>query len=308
MLVETRPIDSIHIKDRVRKDLGDLGDLMASMQERGLINPVTITAKGVLVAGERRLEAARRLGWLEIETHIWQSQADAEELFHVEQEENTCRKPLTMTEAERTWQQYQELLRANGAGQRGRGDSKSNVNPGQRPDFSGDVRDEAAKAVGYGSTTLRRVAEVRETAEDEAQPEEVRQVAKEEYAALEAGTTSAQPAAERVRTAKKRGENLKEMHQARRERTRKNMLPGQTLKSDEPKPPPKPTDWTTQVWEVITKSTGHRALVKLTEELEVATDTDTINSKDIDSWAELLQTQIRRRQNLRKVLLQIKKG
>jgi ParB family chromosome partitioning protein len=44
--------------------------LMESMQEVGLINPITVTPTLRLVAGAHRLEAGRRLGWTDIEVVI----------------------------------------------------------------------------------------------------------------------------------------------------------------------------------------------------------------------------------------------
>lgn len=57
-----RQIDSITVGVRHRKDPGDLNALMKSIEEVGLLQPVTITPDGVLICGWRRLEALRRLG------------------------------------------------------------------------------------------------------------------------------------------------------------------------------------------------------------------------------------------------------
>ena len=55
-------IDDIKIKKRVRKDLGDLDALKNSLRTYGLLNPITITRDYELIAGERRLQAAKALG------------------------------------------------------------------------------------------------------------------------------------------------------------------------------------------------------------------------------------------------------
>ena len=60
-------IEEIRIKKRIRSDLGDLDELCQSMNKYGLLNPVTINRKKILLAGFRRLEAAKVLGWQEIE-------------------------------------------------------------------------------------------------------------------------------------------------------------------------------------------------------------------------------------------------
>ena len=59
-------ISEIKVKKRVRKDLGDLDALKESLRRYGLLNPITIDNKNRLIAGERRLEAAKLLGWTNI--------------------------------------------------------------------------------------------------------------------------------------------------------------------------------------------------------------------------------------------------
>ena len=59
-------IEQIQIGFRYRKDLGDLRPLANSIAEVGLLHPVVVTPEGRLIAGQRRLEACRHLGWTEI--------------------------------------------------------------------------------------------------------------------------------------------------------------------------------------------------------------------------------------------------
>lgn len=91
------PIDEIKIKKRVRKDLGDLEDLKFSLNRYGLLNPITINANYELVAGHRRLEAAKALGWTEIEA-IMINTRDKLTLLEIELEENNQRKAFTDSE------------------------------------------------------------------------------------------------------------------------------------------------------------------------------------------------------------------
>ena len=56
-------ISDIKVKKRVRKDLGDLDALKQSLRTYGLLNPITLNSKYELIAGERRLEAAKAIGW-----------------------------------------------------------------------------------------------------------------------------------------------------------------------------------------------------------------------------------------------------
>lgn len=289
MTVEMRPVASIRVVDRVRVTFGDMHELVDSLRERGLVNPITIQADGTLIAGERRLRAARELDWTEIACHVWQAES-VDELLAIEIEENTCRADLTLGEAERAWQRYRELIKPLIPG--GRGDAvkfgpESTIYP-----KGSKVNEVAAQAVGYGRPTMERVQEVREAAEDETEDESVRQVAAEEYAKLQTATRGAVPALEKVRL-------------ARRQATRGAMSPGQWLKSDEPKAPPKAVNWHTRLWDVV--ATGQQVR-KTAEELELDPDTSALATGDLTKMVELLQEQILDRQYLRKVLISIKKG
>jgi ParB family transcriptional regulator, chromosome partitioning protein len=307
MNIEMRPVGSISLKDRVRGQLGDLSDLMESMRDHGLINPITIKPDGTLIAGARRLETAKRLGWTEIASHVAKAETLADVLA-LEIEENTCRVQLTLAEAERARQHWRQVLGVKEGRERDR-DAEGNFMASRQPEGgapSGQTLGEMADAaVGYGKRTLQHVRLVRETAEDETAPEEAREVAKQEMARLETATTGAQPAAERVRAARKRGENLAEQRAEQEARTRAVMAPGQWLKKDEPKAI-KPSDLPTRLWEVINKSFGSDLLVKITEEMEVTSDTRNLSTNDLTSMIDLLQQQIAARQRLRKALILIK--
>jgi ParB family chromosome partitioning protein len=63
MATGTRPIAEIIIGDRLRRDMGDIKALAESISDIGLLHPIVIRHDGLLLAGRRRLEACRRLGW-----------------------------------------------------------------------------------------------------------------------------------------------------------------------------------------------------------------------------------------------------
>ena len=67
---ETRRITDIIIDHCYRHDLGDIRGLAESVREFGLVRPVLITADGLLVAGRRRLEACKLLGWETIPVNV----------------------------------------------------------------------------------------------------------------------------------------------------------------------------------------------------------------------------------------------
>lgn len=66
-------IADIKIGERHRRDLGDLQPLAESINAFGLLHPITINAAGNLLAGARRLEACRLLGWTNIPVMVVQT-------------------------------------------------------------------------------------------------------------------------------------------------------------------------------------------------------------------------------------------
>jgi ParB family chromosome partitioning protein len=91
-------IDQIIIRKRLRRDLGDLEQLAESIKKHGLLNPVIVTHDNILLAGERRLEAARLLGWKTIPARVIDRPGRIEEV-EIEIDENIHRKPFTADEA-----------------------------------------------------------------------------------------------------------------------------------------------------------------------------------------------------------------
>ena len=92
------PIDKIIVKNRYRLDFGEIEGLMESIEQIGLIQPVTIDEDGRLWAGERRLEAHKRLGRTTIRADVVHI-ADDEEGLTIERDENIQRKDFHWTEA-----------------------------------------------------------------------------------------------------------------------------------------------------------------------------------------------------------------
>jgi ParB family chromosome partitioning protein len=92
------PIEDIKVKRRIRKDLGDIASLADSLKQYGQINPIAITPSNVLIAGNRRLEAAKSLGWRTINVVIVDLPESVSSLEY-EAEENFQRRDFTPEEA-----------------------------------------------------------------------------------------------------------------------------------------------------------------------------------------------------------------
>jgi ParB family chromosome partitioning protein len=91
----TRKISDIVVSTRHRKDMGDIAGLAASMADLGLLHPIVIRPDNVLIAGERRLLAAKLLGWETIPVTVVHLDAVA----RGELAENEVRKDFTLSEA-----------------------------------------------------------------------------------------------------------------------------------------------------------------------------------------------------------------
>ncbi len=89
-------IEDIKVKNRIRKDVGDLTPLKDSMKKYDLLYPVVVDSGNNLIAGERRLRAAQELGWDEIDVVV--RDLSSEDTVGLEMAENTTRKQFTADE------------------------------------------------------------------------------------------------------------------------------------------------------------------------------------------------------------------
>ena len=68
--MSTRPVNKISVGKRYRKDLGDVKTLAESIEDIGLLHPITVDEENRLLAGARRLAACKRLGWKTIPVKV----------------------------------------------------------------------------------------------------------------------------------------------------------------------------------------------------------------------------------------------
>jgi N6-adenosine-specific RNA methylase IME4 len=161
-------IERIQVGFRYRKDLGDVRSLAQSIEEVGLLHPVVVTPEGRLIAGQRRLEACRALGWTDIPVTV----VDLYQAARGEAHENFVRKDLLPSEIVALKRAIEPLERRDARQRQGhRADlcHPATVAEGQRS-YPGDARDNIARYLGVGRTTIERAEAVVEAAEE--QPEE----------------------------------------------------------------------------------------------------------------------------------------
>jgi ParB family chromosome partitioning protein len=73
-------ISELKIGNRIRTNPGDLTALRDSMRRLGLLQPILIDSKYNLIAGFRRLESAKMLGWESIEARLIETRDKKERL------------------------------------------------------------------------------------------------------------------------------------------------------------------------------------------------------------------------------------
>ena len=105
-------IDDIKIDKRIRKNLGDLNPLIESMEKFGQLNSIVVNPALHLIAGHRRLESARRLGWQYINAIIIDTKEKAD-LLEIEIEENVQRSDFTQEELSYAYKKLAKLRKKN---------------------------------------------------------------------------------------------------------------------------------------------------------------------------------------------------
>ena len=142
----------------------DVQRLSESVAEVGMMNPITVTADHTLIAGLHRLEAAKRLGWTEIECSV--SDMDALHTELAEIDENVIRTGLSDLELSellaRRKKIYETLhpttIARNLPGHASNYESSSDKLTGEAKPFSQDT----AEKMGVSPRTVERHVQIAE--------------------------------------------------------------------------------------------------------------------------------------------------
>lgn len=165
-------IADIKVGKRFRKDMGDIAGLGANItSDVGLLQPIVVRRKGQrweLVAGERRLAAAKRAGEKTVEVVV--RDMDDATALRAQFAENAYRKDFTLSEAVAIKRALEPLEKA-AAKQRQREHGKTA--PGRKQSGQvarsdkGRAADKVAKVAGMARRTLEKAAAVVDAAEAE---------------------------------------------------------------------------------------------------------------------------------------------
>ena len=168
----TLPINAIKIGRRFRTELGDVETLARSIAGVGLLHPLVVTPDGQLIAGRRRLEAVRHLGWREVPVRV----VEIADVVRGEHDENVVRKDFMPSEAvaiaralEPTARQaaYERQRATRFAGKHVGGTPRFGEGKLPPPNERGKTREVVAAYVGISGRTLEKAATIVTAAERE---------------------------------------------------------------------------------------------------------------------------------------------
>jgi ParB family chromosome partitioning protein len=146
---------SVVVDEAALPAAGSVESLAASIADVGLINPITVTRDGRLLAGRHRFVACRALGWTEVPATMVDLDGLREELVTID--ENLKRKKLTVLDEAQLLARRKEVYLAlhPDVSHGGRRTSGATGHCGQlgTPSFSQDL----ASTTGRSSRTIRRV-------------------------------------------------------------------------------------------------------------------------------------------------------
>ena len=167
-------IDEIIVRPGRRETAAhDVRELAESMKALGLLNPVTVSPNRVLIAGLHRLEAAKSLGWTEIECNVRDLDETRAELAEID--ENYVRRGLSSLEradlVKRRKTLYESLYPETKAGvaqaagmNRAKG---NNVSCTVQPTIKSFL-DDTAEKLGVHRSTVARMVQIAENMTPEA--------------------------------------------------------------------------------------------------------------------------------------------
>lgn len=155
-------IDDIIIKERFRKDQGDIEALAEDIRENGLLQLPVVNKENRLLAGERRIRACKELGWTEIDVCVMDTR-DADHELSIELSENLTRKSFTREEAIDAGRRLERIVRAKAEERMKSGKANPEANnPKGKKTRAPQTRDIVAKKLGMSGKQYEREKDILE--------------------------------------------------------------------------------------------------------------------------------------------------
>ena len=151
-------IIDIKVGNRFRKDLGDIKTLVNSIQEIGLLQPVVVNENNELIAGQRRIEAVRMLGWSEIPAVV----VNLDDIVKGELHENIVRQDFTFTERQAILKEVEKKR----IGHRMSGEKVDNLSTFQQENKGISSAEIVARYTGKSPTQIKKEKKIFETLEN----------------------------------------------------------------------------------------------------------------------------------------------
>lgn len=151
------PISEIKINPGRREALPErVAELAKSIAEVGLLNPITLDRGNTLIAGLHRLEAAKLLGWSEVDYTVSSLEGLRAELAEID--ENFVRTDLSAIEYGDLLLRRKEIYEALHPETKRGGDRKSEKIKGAKCafDFAPSFVDDTAEKLGVHRSTVKR--------------------------------------------------------------------------------------------------------------------------------------------------------
>jgi len=155
-------IDEIIVEGH-RRECGDVAALAASIARVGLLHRPVVRPGKQMVAGRRRLEALRLLGWTHVPVTVVYNLEDALAQLMAEADENTCRKKILPSEAVML---AKSLLPLAEAAARKR-QAHQQQDASEKFSEAGDALAHVANPVGYSRWTLKKAMRVVDACEED---------------------------------------------------------------------------------------------------------------------------------------------
>jgi ParB-like chromosome segregation protein Spo0J len=149
--------------------MGDLSSLAASLASVGMIHPIVVNGEFELVAGARRLAAAKLLNWTAAPVIVCYSYDETETALKAEMDENLCRKDFTPEEAVVNGEKIEAMLKPMAEARVKSGKKMEASDPGGNSPRVGRaprVADVAAAAAGMDRRTYEGAKKVVAAAKD----------------------------------------------------------------------------------------------------------------------------------------------